>query len=133
MTNSSVCEFKLLVSYHQILVYDASMDNPFNDWRREHLGQGFAWPGNSDHERMSPALRGQLWRSQQATYHIDGFLWREQPSRPSRVLHGQVGADPAFAKEAADVAARGHSQVDTAHLFVCLLVKTGVLAHQRRR
>lgn len=35
--------FELLVSYHQIAVFDAMLSLPFNDWRPEHVRQGFVW------------------------------------------------------------------------------------------
>ena len=39
--------FELPVSYSQIAVFDARLDQPFNDWRQEHVDQGFAWrPGS---------------------------------------------------------------------------------------
>jgi hypothetical protein len=37
----------ILVSYNQICVFDAALDEPFNDWTDEHVHQGFAWrPGS---------------------------------------------------------------------------------------
>lgn len=37
----------LSVSYSQIAVFDGHLDHPFNDWRPEHVDQGFAWrPGS---------------------------------------------------------------------------------------
>lgn len=37
----------ILVSYNQICVFDATLDDPFNDWTDEHVCQGFAWrPGS---------------------------------------------------------------------------------------
>jgi hypothetical protein len=38
---------KILVSYNQICIFDAMLDEPFNDWTYEHVSQGFAWrPGS---------------------------------------------------------------------------------------
>jgi hypothetical protein len=37
----------ILVSYNQICVFDATLDEPFNDWTDDHVRQGFAWrPGS---------------------------------------------------------------------------------------
>lgn len=37
----------ILVSYNQICLFDAALDEPFNDWTDEHVRQGFAWrPGS---------------------------------------------------------------------------------------
>jgi competence protein J (ComJ) len=39
--------FPLEVSYSQIVVFDSSLEKPFNDWTDEHVQQGFAWrPGS---------------------------------------------------------------------------------------
>ncbi len=39
--------FDLNISYQQIVVFDSNLKNPFNEWRDEHLAQGFAWrPGS---------------------------------------------------------------------------------------
>jgi hypothetical protein len=39
--------FPLVVSHSQIVVFDSSLENPFNDWTDEHVRQGFAWrPGS---------------------------------------------------------------------------------------
>jgi len=37
----------LSISYSQIIVCDPALDNPFNDWRPEHIRQGFAWRAGS--------------------------------------------------------------------------------------
>jgi hypothetical protein len=35
------------VSYTQLAVFDPALEKPFNDWRPEHVDQGFAWrPGS---------------------------------------------------------------------------------------
>jgi Competence protein J (ComJ) len=40
-------QFELRVSYRQIAVFVAGLDNPFNDWTPIHSAQGFAWrPGS---------------------------------------------------------------------------------------
>ncbi len=37
----------LFVTYSQVAVFMASLDNPFNDWTQQHVNQGFAWrPGS---------------------------------------------------------------------------------------
>lgn len=39
--------FLLTISYRQIAVFDATLDEPFNDWQPQHIQQGFAWrPGS---------------------------------------------------------------------------------------
>jgi len=35
--------FSLEVSYSQMAVFVAGIDNPFNDWTDQHLAQGFSW------------------------------------------------------------------------------------------
>ncbi len=35
--------FSLYVSYSQVAVYDASLENPFNSWTPELVHQGFTW------------------------------------------------------------------------------------------
>lgn len=35
--------FSLYVSYSQVGVFDAALENPFNDWTSEFVNQGFAW------------------------------------------------------------------------------------------
>jgi len=38
---------RLDVSYGQIAVFSSSLPDPFNDWTKEHVAQGFAWrPGS---------------------------------------------------------------------------------------
>ncbi|MGH8780356.1 competence protein ComJ [Paraburkholderia sp.] len=37
----------ILVSYNQICVFDATLDEPFNDWADDHVHQGFAWRAGS--------------------------------------------------------------------------------------
>ena len=36
-------EFDLDVSYSQVTVFHAGLDEPFNDWTDDHVNQGFAW------------------------------------------------------------------------------------------
>jgi hypothetical protein len=39
--------FIIGVSYSQVCVFEARLENPFNDWSDEHVRQGFAWrPGS---------------------------------------------------------------------------------------
>jgi hypothetical protein len=35
--------FNLNISYSQLAVFDASLDQPLNDWTPEHADQGFSW------------------------------------------------------------------------------------------
>lgn len=35
------------VSYAQLAVFDPALQDPFNDWRPEHVAQGFAWRAGS--------------------------------------------------------------------------------------
>ncbi|MGA9520717.1 MAG: competence protein ComJ [Myxococcaceae bacterium] len=35
------------VSYTQLAVFDPSLENPFNEWRKEHVAQGFSWRDGS--------------------------------------------------------------------------------------
>jgi len=40
-------QFGLYVSYRQLCVFDAEMENPFNEWTPQHSAQGFSWrPGS---------------------------------------------------------------------------------------
>jgi hypothetical protein len=40
-------EFRIMVSYSQIAVFDRALERPFNDWTRGHVAQGFSWrPGS---------------------------------------------------------------------------------------
>lgn len=39
--------FELLVSNYQIAVSDTTLERPCNDWRREHVRQGFSWRARS--------------------------------------------------------------------------------------
>ena len=43
MTLRVIDSFDLLVSYYQIALFDRNLDDHFNDWRPEHIRQGFAW------------------------------------------------------------------------------------------
>lgn len=36
-------QFQLFVSYAQVAVFPANLANPFNDWKSQHIDQGFAW------------------------------------------------------------------------------------------
>ena len=39
--------FSLFVTYSQVAIFKASLENPFNDWTESHIRQGFAWrPGS---------------------------------------------------------------------------------------
>jgi hypothetical protein len=39
--------FVLQVTYGQVGVFDPHLENPWNDWRNEHMAQGFSWrPGS---------------------------------------------------------------------------------------
>jgi hypothetical protein len=47
-------KFKVLITYGQLAVFDPSLQNPFNDWTRRHLAQGFAWrPGSVSFSTIS--------------------------------------------------------------------------------
>jgi hypothetical protein len=35
--------FDIFISYSQIAVFPGGLEQPFNDWTREHVNQGFAW------------------------------------------------------------------------------------------
>ncbi len=35
--------FNVFISYSQIAVFPGQLEQPFNDWTREHVKQGFAW------------------------------------------------------------------------------------------
>lgn len=40
-------EFPIMVTYSQIVVFDRSLEEPFNDWTDAHVAQGFSWrPGS---------------------------------------------------------------------------------------
>lgn len=42
-----VLDSKLSISYSQIAIFDVDTVDPFNDWNRRHVQQGFAWrPGS---------------------------------------------------------------------------------------
>lgn len=52
-------KFALEVSYTQIAVFDPQLESPFNDWRDEHIAQGFSWrPGSVSFGTLESA--GQL-------------------------------------------------------------------------
>jgi hypothetical protein len=36
-------ELTVFVSYSQLVVFDCSVDHPFNDWSEKHVAQGFSW------------------------------------------------------------------------------------------
>jgi len=39
--------FTVVVLYRTLALYDRALENPFNDWTREHWAQGFSWrPGS---------------------------------------------------------------------------------------
>ncbi len=39
--------FSLELAWSQISLFDANIDDPFNDWNEQHLAQGFTWrPGS---------------------------------------------------------------------------------------
>jgi hypothetical protein len=43
----TMLELRIYISHSQILVFDATMERPFNDWTRQHTKQGFSWrPGS---------------------------------------------------------------------------------------
>jgi len=47
--------FRLNVSYSQISIFDAELEQPFNDWTDEHVAQGFAWrPGSVSFATLNP-------------------------------------------------------------------------------
>ena len=47
MSAQVIDTFEMLVSYFQIAVFDSRLDRCFNDWREEHVQQGFSWrPGS---------------------------------------------------------------------------------------
>jgi competence protein J (ComJ) len=40
-------DHQLVVTHHQVAVFQPSLEMPFNDWRDEHVCQGFSWrPGS---------------------------------------------------------------------------------------
>ena len=39
----SIDSFELALSYAQIAVFHAGLENPFNDWTETHVRQGFSW------------------------------------------------------------------------------------------
>jgi hypothetical protein len=39
----SITPFELTISYAQIAVFHAGLENPFNDWTETHVRQGFSW------------------------------------------------------------------------------------------
>jgi Competence protein J (ComJ) len=39
--------FSLELAWSQVSLFDANLDDPFNDWNEQHLAQGFSWrPGS---------------------------------------------------------------------------------------
>jgi len=41
-------EFPILISYSQVVVFDRSLERPFNLWTDKHVAQGFSWrPGSA--------------------------------------------------------------------------------------
>lgn len=41
------CTFDLVIDYTTIAVFDPRLEMPFNDWRQQHIAQGFSWrPGS---------------------------------------------------------------------------------------
>jgi hypothetical protein len=47
MNMKLLASFELLVSNYQIAVSDTTLERPCNDWRREHVRQGFSWRARS--------------------------------------------------------------------------------------
>jgi hypothetical protein len=41
--DNEMINLKILVSYNQFCVFDATLDDPFNDWNDDHVRQGFSW------------------------------------------------------------------------------------------
>lgn len=39
--------FELYILYSQVAVFQANLPNPFNDWRPQHIAQGFSWRSES--------------------------------------------------------------------------------------
>ncbi|MBN9391540.1 MAG: hypothetical protein J0I20_26140 [Chloroflexi bacterium] len=35
--------FDFYISYSQLIIFDNELEAPFNDWRPEHVAQGFSW------------------------------------------------------------------------------------------
>lgn len=51
----------LEISYSQVAVFNASMENPFNHWTQEHVRQGFSWrPGSVSFRTLREAGSIQL-------------------------------------------------------------------------
>jgi hypothetical protein len=40
-------ERTIYITYSQLTIFSAYLENPFNDWTKEHVMQGFAWRSNS--------------------------------------------------------------------------------------
>ncbi|RDI38384.1 competence protein ComJ [Falsibacillus pallidus] len=43
----SECSFETEIFYSQIALFKYGLDNPFNDWRKPHVNQGFSWRDGS--------------------------------------------------------------------------------------
>ena len=43
MSDQEAIRLEITVSYNQLCVFDAEMENPFNDWNDIHVRQGFSW------------------------------------------------------------------------------------------
>jgi hypothetical protein len=75
-----MAHFIIDVSYNQVSVFDAHLDNPFNDWSDEHVAQGFAWrPGSVSFGTLENAgtLAADVYRSK---------TFDESSSSASRVI-----------------------------------------------
>jgi Competence protein J (ComJ) len=75
-----MAHFIIDVSYNQVSVFDANLDDPFNDWSDEHVAQGFAWrPGSVSFGTLENAgtLAADVYRSK---------TFDESSSSASRVI-----------------------------------------------
>ena len=81
--------FDLFVSYSQVSVFMAGLNNPFNDWEQEHIDQGFAWrEGSVSFATLEEA----------GTLHCEAVVadaWRLHPDadRAIRVPFSVAGGD----------------------------------------
>jgi len=73
--------FSTDISYYQINVHWKILDRPFNDWRDEHIAQGFSWrPGSVSFSTFAEGKLDVCIRFQEErTYRLDALRTIEVP------------------------------------------------------
>jgi len=84
--------FDLGLTFSQIVVFEPDLEHPFNDWKQEHINQGFAWrPGSVSFRTLGSGtrVRVEVWMS-------DAFELRADTVRAIQVPY-QIDSSRAIA------------------------------------